>query len=99
MIRTGLAQAKEMTYQLHTLGWKSFQDLCATISSEVLGQTIQNFCYSQDRGRDEAFQGIWQPQKGEVFEGTFTIQCKFIAKPHAYIRFSQIKEEILKTVC
>ena len=98
MIRTGLAQAKEMTYQLHTLGWKSFQDLCATITSEVLGQTIQNFGYSQDRGRDGAFQGIWQPQKGEVFAGTFTIQCKFIAKPNAYIRFSQLREEMLKAV-
>ena len=98
MIRTDLAQAKEMTYQLHTLGWKSFQDLCVTITSEILGQTIQNFCYSQDIGRDGAFQGTWQPQKGEVFVGTFTIQCKFIAKPHAPIRLSQLKEEMPKAV-
>lgn len=98
MIRTGLVQAKEMTYQLHTLGWKSFQDLCATITSEILGQTIQNFCYSQDIGRDGAFQGTWQPQKGEVFAGTFTIQCKFIAKSHAHIRLSRLKEEVPKAV-
>ena len=28
-------------------------------------------------GRDWAFQGRWQPRKGELFEGQFVVQCKF----------------------
>jgi hypothetical protein len=35
------AQAAEPNYELHTLGWKAFQDLCATILAEVMGQTIE----------------------------------------------------------
>ena len=65
-------QASEVTYELHTLGWKAFQTLCVTIAGEVWGQTIQSFFDSHDGGRDGAFQGTWKSKSGEVFEGSFT---------------------------
>lgn len=54
---TGLS----VEFALHSLGWKAFQDLCATILSEVLGQQVQVFSQTRDRDRDAAFQGIWRP--------------------------------------
>lgn len=44
-------------YDLHRLGWNSFQQLCLTITREVLGQTVQSFLGSNDAGRDGAFAG------------------------------------------
>ncbi len=39
-------------YDLHNLGWSSFQQLCLTIAREVLGQTVESFLDSGDGGRD-----------------------------------------------
>ena len=50
-------QANEITYELHTLGWKAFQNLCATITAEIWSQEIQTFADSRDGGRDMAFHG------------------------------------------
>lgn len=36
-------QATEITYELHSLGWKAFQDLCVTVISDIFGQTVQSF--------------------------------------------------------
>jgi hypothetical protein len=35
-------------YDLHRMGWNSFQQLCRTIAREVLGQTVQSFLDSND---------------------------------------------------
>ncbi len=67
-------------FQLHSLGWKAFQDLCLTVLRETLGQTVQTFFDSNDGGRDGAFAGTWKTKKREVYSGTFTIQCKFTGK-------------------
>ena len=47
------------TFELHTLGWRSFQDLCAAVLREVCGQSVQPFADSRDGGRDGAFCGQW----------------------------------------
>ena len=70
-------QATEPDFELQSLGWKAFQDLCSTIVSEVLGQTAQVFLPSNDGGRDGAFRGVWSPSQQESLTGTFTVQCKF----------------------
>ena len=74
------AHATELCYELHTLGWKAFQNLCITTIGEVFGQTVQSFFDSHDGGRDGAFHGTWAPNAREVFAGSFTVQCKFSAK-------------------
>ena len=85
-----------VNYDLHKLGWHSFQQLCLTISREVLGQSVQSFLDSKDGGRDGAFAGTWKPQKGESLRGKFVIQCKFSAKRNKALRLSDVSDEIEK---
>jgi len=93
------AQATEVAYELHTLGWKAFQNLCVTITGEVWGQTVQSFFDSHDGGRDGAFHGMWKPKDGESFEGSFTAQCKFTAKADKQLQLSDLKDELSKAKC
>ena len=90
------AQGIEVNYELHSLGWKAFQNLCTSIMAEVFGQTVQGFFDSHDGGRDGAFHGSWTPRDGEAFEGTFTAQCKFTAKADTQIKISDLKDEMEK---
>jgi restriction endonuclease len=86
----------ELDYQLHRLGWKGFQQLCGTILRESMGQTLQTFSDVNDAGRDGAFHGQWSPQKGEVFRGRCTIQCKHSARVGAKLRLSALTSELKK---
>ena len=90
------AQSSEIAYELHSLGWKAFQNLCATIVSDIWGQTIQTFFDSYDGGRDGAFNGDWKEKDGEVYSGSFTVQCKFTSKPDKSIKLSDLTKEIEK---
>jgi len=83
-------------YELHRLGWNSFQQLCQTICREILGQTIESFLDSNDAGQDGAFTGLWAPAPGELYEGRFVIQCKFTADARHNLKPSDIKDEIEK---
>lgn len=85
-----------MDFDLHTLGWKAFQDLCATILSEILGQTVQQFFDSQDGGRDGAFCGTWHSHGSEEFQGNFTVQCKFSAKRDRQLSLSDLEDDLQK---
>jgi len=67
-------------YDLYNLGWHSFQELCLTITREILGQTVESFLDSSDGGKDGAFAGTWVPTKSEALSGRFVIQCKFTSK-------------------
>ncbi|MDZ4657009.1 MAG: hypothetical protein SH868_05450 [Bythopirellula sp.] len=90
-------QAAEVTYELHSLGWKGFQNLCVTITGEVWGQVVQSFFDSHDGGRDGAFHGAWTPKGGEAYQGTFTAQCKFTAKVNKVLKLADLKEEMAKS--
>ena len=59
----------ESFYALHRLGWHSFQQLCLTISREILGQTVESFLDTNDGGRDGAFSGTWRPNGLEDLNG------------------------------
>lgn len=89
-------QAPETFYELHTLGWKAFQNLAATIVGEVFGQTVQTFFDSRDGGRDGAFHGTWKPTASESFSGSFTVQCKFSAKPGKQLSLADVSGELAK---
>ena len=41
-------------YDLHNLGWHSFQQLCLTIARDILGQSVESFLDANDGGRDGA---------------------------------------------
>lgn len=83
-------------YDLHRLGWNSFQQLCLTIAREVLGQTVQSFLDSNDAGRDGAFAGSWTPATGETLSGKFVIQCKYSSKANQLLTRSAMAGEIPK---
>ncbi len=89
-------QAGEVTYELHSLGWKAFQQLCVTIISEIWGQHVQSFSDSHDGGRDGAFHGAWSPKSGESLHGAFTVQCKFTSQPGKTLKFSDLSDELAK---
>jgi len=67
-------------YNLHLLGWHSFQQLSLTILREILGQTVEIFLDSNDGGKDGAFCGTWKKQNLESFKGKFVFQYKFTSK-------------------
>jgi len=83
-------------YDLHRIGWNSFQQLCLTIAREVLGQTVQSFLDSNDAGQDGAFAGSWIPVPGQHLSGKFVIQCKFSSKASYLLTKSDITDEIPK---
>lgn len=89
-------QATEITYELHSLGWKAFQNLCSTIVAEIWGQTIQTFFDSHDGGRDGAFYGEWVASSSELYSGSFTVQCKFTKKADALVKMSNLADEFKK---
>lgn len=86
------------TYELHTLGWRAFQDLCAVVLREIWGQSVQSFADTKDGGRDGAFYGTWRESvKGvDVPEGPFTLQCKFMARRDDTLTLSSIEDELAK---
>ena len=83
-------------YDLHLLGWHSFQQLCHTITREILGQTVESFLDTHDGGRDGAFTGNWATQKQEDLTGPFVIQCKFKSKTNVNLRASDLSDEVEK---
>jgi len=83
-------------YDLHLLGWHSFQELCLVICRDILGQTVQSFLDTNDGGRDGAFTGVWSQGETETFEGKFVIQCKFTANRSLNLSISILHEEFLK---
>lgn len=84
-------------YELHTLGWRAFQDLCAAVLREVWGQSVQSFADTNDGGRDGAFYGIWHDAaQGVDVEGPFVLQCKFLARRDDTLTLSKIADELPK---
>ena len=86
----------EAMYDLHSLGWHSFQQLCLAVAREVLGQTVESFLDSNDGGRDGAFTGTWTPQGCETLSGRFVIQCKFTSKKESNLHASELSDEVEK---
>jgi hypothetical protein len=87
---------QNVSYELHSLGWKSFQDLCVTVLGAVLGQIVQRFFDSSDGGRDGAFSGVWKPHDGEALSGSFTVQCKFTGVRDRQLNKSDLSDELDK---
>jgi hypothetical protein len=89
-------QAFQKNFNLHSLGWKAFQQLSLTIISSIFGQTIQSFFDSNDGGRDGAFYGVWKDVSGEALSGSFTVQCKFTSKSNEQLNIGHLTDEIDK---
>jgi energy-coupling factor transporter ATP-binding protein EcfA2 len=86
----------EVTFNLHTLGWHSFQQLCHSILRENLGQTVQSFLDEHDGGRDGAFSGVWNPTGTEDLRGRFVVQCKFTKFAGKNLQLSEMSDDMDK---
>ena len=86
----------EAVYDLHSLGWHSFQQLCLTVTREILGQTVESFLDSNDGGRDGGFSGTWSSRGSEDISGRFVIQCKFTNKKDQNLHASDLSDEVVK---
>ena len=93
----------EINFNLHTLGWRNFQDLCSIVLREVFAQTFRTFADSNDGGRDGAFSGIWGKPLGSLTEawreiprGETVVQCKFTTKSSATLSLSMLEDEFSK---
>ena len=89
-------QGQEVSYELNTLGWKAFQDLCLTIVSELFGQSVQSFSPVKDGGRDGAFHGTWEEKPDVKISGASIIQCKYTSSRDKTITLSSLKDELKK---
>lgn len=88
-------------FELHTLGWRAFQDLCAAVLRQVWGQSAQAFADSNDAGRDGAFHGVWRDHPGETGlrdlpEGPFVLQSKHTKNPGSTLSPSDLADELGK---
>jgi len=83
-------------YDLHLLGWHAFQQLCLTVTRELLGQTVVSFLDTNDAGKDGAFAGKWKIRDSEDLHGKFVIQCKFTNRVDHNLTISQLAEEFDK---
>jgi hypothetical protein len=89
------------TFELHTLGWRAFQDLCAAVMRTVLGQEVHAFADSNDGGRDGAFYGSWHNapsgvNQGGRVDGPFVLQCKHSRRAETTLSESALEGEFAK---
>lgn len=89
------------TFELQTLGWRAFQDLCAAVLRQVWGQSVQAFADSNDAGRDGAFYGVWQDPSNptgvqDLPSGPFVLQCKHTKSPDSTLSLSTLEDEFSK---
>lgn len=83
-------------YDLHNLGWHSFQQLCLTVTREILGQSVESFLDSSEPGRMVPSHGTWTQAAGEALAGRFVIQCKFTGKLDKTLTTSDLAEDVEK---
>ncbi|MDR6636962.1 hypothetical protein [Paenarthrobacter nitroguajacolicus] len=96
--------AESLSYDLHKLGWRAFQDLSAVILQTVFGQTFHTFADSNDGGRDGAFHTGWtttRPDESSGIPANFATgpvvaQCKFSASGAGTLSPHGLKDELAK---
>lgn len=90
-----IAQSADPHFAFHTLGWSQFELLCHTVISDVLGQTIEIYEPSNDRGQDALYLGSSTEQLG-LPPGPTVFQIKYIRTPNEALRLSALQKDITK---
>ena len=86
-------QGANIDLALHTIGWKSFQDLCAHICETELERTIDVYREANDGGQDATFLIASKPSD-DLAVGT--VQCKHASDPNRRMKLSDLTTEIPK---
>ncbi len=83
-------------FNLDSLGWKAFQDLCGSVLRSVLGQPLLPFPEGPDGGRDFAFEGPWhESDEPRVGASHAVVQCKFRSRSRP-LAASEMEQELPK---
>lgn len=86
-------QGANIDFALHTIGWKSFQDLCAHVCETELERTVDVYREANDGGQDATF---IIPSKSSSDAGVGTVQCKHASDPHRRMKLSDLTSEVPK---
>ncbi|TWB04336.1 hypothetical protein FBZ96_102811 [Bradyrhizobium stylosanthis] len=86
-------QAQQIDYALHTLGWASFQDLCASVFEVVFSRPVAVYSKTHDGGRDGSFKGFvnWPLDPNETRDST--LQTKHVSRPDTSLTLAHLAEE------
>lgn len=88
-----LAQGQKMDFALHTIGWKSFQDLSAHICEVVFDCSVQLYREANDGGQDATF---FIPRNSDGPSFNATVQCKHVSTASQRLNYSDFTDEIPK---
>lgn len=80
-------------FDLHQLGWFSFEQLCRTICREVWQQPVEAYSRGPDGGRDGSFYGSWRDGSAE---SPAVLQCKHTSSPGSHLSLSDVTPELDK---
>ncbi len=89
------AATANVSFQLHTLGWKDFQRLVHTCGREVFGAALEQFRETADEGLDGLFVGP-TPSKLPDLPGPVAIQAKHSAKAAQKWTAAMLDDELPK---
>jgi hypothetical protein len=89
-------QAQHIDYSLHTLGWASFQDLCASVFEVVFDRRVNFYSKTRDGGRDGSFKGLINDRRNSKDKRDSTLQTKHVSRPNTSLTLSSLKPELKK---
>jgi hypothetical protein len=84
------AQGAWTDLALHTLGWKSFQDLASHVCEVILNRPVEIFRDAQDGGQDAVF---LTKNAADGAPLTATVQCKFSSNASRRLKLIDLKIE------
>ncbi len=82
-----------LEFDLHQLGWFSFEQLCRTICREIWDQPIEAYSRGPDGGRDGFLYGPWRDDSSE---SAGILQCKHTAVAPSHLALSDMHPELEK---
>lgn len=83
-------------FNLHELGWHDLQNLCPTVTNEVLGQTVTAFISNTAAWRHGAFLGAKNSAESEQYEGDIVVQAKHTSNPSTFVTPDLTSDELDK---
>jgi energy-coupling factor transporter ATP-binding protein EcfA2 len=86
-------QAANIDYALHTLGWASFQDLCASIFEVIFDRQVHFYAKTHDGGRDGSFSGLVSEPLVPGDKRRSTLQTKHVSRESSSLTLAQLTDE------
>jgi energy-coupling factor transporter ATP-binding protein EcfA2 len=89
-------QAQNIDYALHTLGWASFQDLCASVFEVIFDRPVNFYSKTHDGGRDGSFKGQISRPPNSKNRRDSTLQTKHVGRANVSLKLASLSSERMK---